>query len=410
MIYRFAHPEFFKNWKKPDLEKENGNIILYGAGRRGSVAAHCLKQRRINFICFCDSDEKKWGTELCGHTVISPAELDEKYRDSTILIDNFFYNQLSEELKAKGFKKLFSCVFLYLEIDFNGFDLYSQEFMSRYMDQYFYSILDKNIGASYMTQVLIPITMRCTLRCKECSTYVPYLKAGKDFNVDEIKKYVSQILTAYETIGTVMLYGGEPLLHNELYKLIEEFSQNPQIEKTVITTNGTLLPDERTIKAMKNSKVWVRISDYDRYSSKKNKLINLLKQNDVKTEITDFGYWNKTPVAANLNETEKQLFSKTKYCCGNSNMIALVNGRLYYCTVSAMLHYMNAVPDTGDDYVDLCSPGMEGKPLFKKLEAIRSIGRCGTPTNVCRYCTYDMYSHVAVAEQTKELLEFKKVY
>ena len=76
MIYKYAHPEFFSDWEKPDLESLNGEIILYGAGRRGSVAAHCLKNRRIDFICFCDSDEKKQGIPFCGHDVISPESRD----------------------------------------------------------------------------------------------------------------------------------------------------------------------------------------------------------------------------------------------------------------------------------------------------------------------------------------------
>ena len=136
MIYKFEHPEFFRDWERPDLDSLNGDIVLYGAGRRGSVAAHCLKQKGIEFICFCDSDSKKQNTEYCDHFVIPPEELEEKYKDKAVLITTNHYYSVYEKLKEAGFAKVYSCVSLFEEIDFDGYEMFSTEYQDRKNEQF----------------------------------------------------------------------------------------------------------------------------------------------------------------------------------------------------------------------------------------------------------------------------------
>ena len=411
MIYKYAHPEFFSDWEKPDLESLNGEIILYGAGRRGSVAAHCLKNRRIDFICFCDSDEKKQGIPFCGHDVISPEELKRRYKDITILITTNHYYYIEQQLKKDGFTRVFSCVSLFLEIDFIGYDLYSPEYMYRNIDNYYYTLISSNKNISYLTQIQIPVTMRCTLRCRECNSYIPYIKKGEDFDAEQIIQAVNKLLTAYKAIGNILLYGGEPLLYGDLHKLVSVFSSDEHIEQVSVVSNGTLLPDEQLLKTMMDPKVVVRISDYGSLSRKKAELLELLGKNNIRTELTDFKFWNRQPTVEILNETEEQLRKKVFNCCTIADSNTLINGKLFFCSYSAYHHYLRAVPDFGDNYVDLFATQEEGAQLREKIEKIRQMGKDGLPKQACRFCNFNNFAdNLPVAEQTTELMHFQKVY
>lgn len=411
MIYRYTHPEFFAGWPRPDLPALSGRIILYGAGRRGSVAAHCLKKRGIEFLCFCDSDPKKQGTEYCGHMVISPEEMEAQYSNTAILITTNHYHYINNELRRKGFAEVFSCVSLFSEIEFEGYDMYSVEYMSRNIDQYFYTLIYDEQDVSYITQLQIPVTMRCTLRCKECNSYIPYVQKGEDFDQDDIILSVNKLLTAYETIGNILLYGGEPLLYRDLYKLVQKFEDDPRIEKISIVTNGTLLPDERLLAVLENAKVLVRISDYGRLSKKKNELRELLLARGIHTEITDFQYWNANPTVDILNETPEQLRSKVQNCCAIANALTLIKGKIFFCGFSAFYDYFMAVPDYGDNYVNLLATNNSGKELREKIDQIRRMGQDGLPKHTCRFCKFNNFEdNLPVAEQTTETLKFKKVY
>jgi len=410
MIYQYAHPEFFSDWDRPNLEAANGNIILYGAGRRGSVAAHCLKKQGIKFICFCDGDQKKQGLMFCEHKVISPEELEEKYKHTTILITTNHYNYIAQELKKQGFNQVYSCVFLFSKIDFEGYEMYSIEYMARNIDQYYYTLISNDETTSYLTQLQIPVTMRCTLRCRECDSYIPYIQKGEDFDEKIIFRAVNNLLTAYKTIGNILLYGGEPLLYDNLYKLVEEFTNCPNIEQVSVVSNGTLLPDDRLLEALSNRKAVMRISDYGSLSRKKEELVRLLKKCGIRFEITDFKHWHKCPTVEILNESEEQLHRKMLNCCTIANSTTLINGRLFFCSYSAYHNYLKAVPDFGDNYVDLLGEDT-GTELRKKIDAIYQMGSDGLPKQACRYCNFNNFKDdLPVAEQTTELLHFQKVY
>ena len=375
------------------------------------MAAHCLKKQGIEFICFCDSDTKKQGIKYCGHIIISPKELEAHYTDAAIFITTNHYHYINNDLRKKGFKEVFSCVSLFSKIDFSGYDVYSVEYMIRNIDQYFYTLIYDGQDVSYITQLQIPVTMRCTLRCKECNSYIPYVKIGEDFNQVDIISSVSKLLTAYDKIGNILLYGGEPLLYRNLYQLVQKFADNPQIEKISIVTNGTLMPDKRLLEALKNAKVLVRISDYGELSRKKDELKALLLAEDICTEITDFKYWNANPTVEALNETPGQLRKKVQNCCAIANAITLIKGKIFFCGFSAFYDYFKAVPDYGDNYINLLTTEESGRDLKIKIDQIRRMGKDGLPKNACRFCKFNNFAdNLPVAEQTTETLKFKKVY
>ena len=44
MVFKYAHPEWFESIDNPKLSAQD-TIILWGAGKLGSVVAHALKKQ-----------------------------------------------------------------------------------------------------------------------------------------------------------------------------------------------------------------------------------------------------------------------------------------------------------------------------------------------------------------------------
>ena len=65
------------------------------------------------------------------------------------------------------------------------------------------------------------ITERCTLRCRDCSHLIPEYKAPKNYEMKEIINVLENVLKVVDKISDLIILGGEPVLHMELYKLIE---------------------------------------------------------------------------------------------------------------------------------------------------------------------------------------------
>ena len=81
------------------------------------------------------------------------------------------------------------------------------------------------------------ITNKCNENCKFC-----YRKLCKDNTIEENKKIFDQLSKI--KIGKISFCGGEPLLYDELFEIVDYIHNlNPQI-KLSITTNGQIIDDK----------------------------------------------------------------------------------------------------------------------------------------------------------------------
>lgn len=81
------------------------------------------------------------------------------------------------------------------------------------------------------------ITNKCNENCKFC-----YRKLCKDNTIEENKKIFDQLSKI--KIGKISFCGGEPLLYDGLFEIVDYIHNlNPQI-KLSITTNGQIIDDK----------------------------------------------------------------------------------------------------------------------------------------------------------------------
>ena len=61
--------------------KDNGKqVVLFGAGQIGEMCLYAMRQKKIDVDFFCDSMERKQGTEISGIKVLSPKNLRKRYQ------------------------------------------------------------------------------------------------------------------------------------------------------------------------------------------------------------------------------------------------------------------------------------------------------------------------------------------
>lgn len=132
------------------------------------------------------------------------------------------------------------------------------------------------------------ITKRCTLKCKLCGSYMPYYENPKDLEYDILAKIIDEYFSVVDTVGDFSLTGGEPMMHKDLGKIIAKVLEyRNQIEKLLILTNGTLLPNTETLDLLKENRelCQVTISHYGEVSCMADQLKELLYENQIPCRI-----------------------------------------------------------------------------------------------------------------------------
>lgn len=207
-------------------------------------------------------------------------------------------------------------------------------------------------------------TMRCTLRCKLCSNHMPDFKKKVDATAEEMKRDIDYLFKLFNKIEWLQFVGGEIFLHKDMahiYNFCQKYRS--QFNKLIIETNGTILPNQSEISALCNygEDAKVMISDYGKYSSRRDEFIQILENNNipyiVKRYCGDkqhFGGWIDNTGCRNYGESDDVVAEKAAKC----PQVLIENmhcyrGRLHRCSNSLFLSELNLFTPNDNDYVDL---------------------------------------------------------
>jgi hypothetical protein len=105
----------------------------------------------------------------------------------------------------------------------------------------------------------------------------------------QFKNAFDVLLKAVDSVGTVLLVGGEPLLHSELPEILAYAAENDKVLLVNIVTNCTIIPSLQLINAAKayKDKVFFGLSNYSGNPElasvlKRAEITAILKENDIK--------------------------------------------------------------------------------------------------------------------------------
>ena len=273
----------------------------------------------MNVECVIDQDVNKQGKLWNNKPIISYEEAKEIIKNKKIVVmaAHTAYNEISEFLEKQGF------------VEFKDYCRIGQ-----FICEWFWNT--KKMNCVY--HVDMTITTRCTLNCRNCNMFIPYHKKHFDYTFDELKSNIDLFFERVDYVAYFGLIGGEPLLNENLYKVIEYLHENyiDKFGKITFTTNGTMIPSDKLVNVMKKYSMLMEISNYalnTNYDKKLQDLKKMLEEEKINYSIRpslvwcDFGF-PKNPFKRDAEQLKQHL----AYCRPEWN--GLNDGKFYYCNVS----------------------------------------------------------------------------
>jgi organic radical activating enzyme len=376
------------------------SIVVYG---RSNIARRLIpKYISMGLIidAILDKDPSLNGMDYQGIPIIHPDEFHNT--DSIIVITTgFVFKNVAGNLKRKGFDKILPYYFYILdkEIEINSANL--EDIQAAYYDKWILSRPQDNV----LNSVDIPITMRCSLRCRDCANLMQYFKTPEhaDFNI--LSQSIKKLFETLEYIFEVRVLGGEPFVNPELYKyidLIDKYSSKYTL--LTIFTNGTIIPDQKTLDRLNNSKIILKISEYKNSRQKIPELINICEKNKIFSQIDNILEWQDCSKLHCYKRTKTENMTMLRTCLVH-NCATIVDGKLFFCPFAGNLYTLKAAPKSYHEYVPLIDTNI---PENKIREQINNLMRLNY-LQVCDFCG-GRPAHgngIPAAIQTSEPLDYQ---
>lgn len=241
-------------------------------------------------------------------------------------------------------------------------------------------------------RLAVIVTLKCTLNCKLCCNCVPLYKETPIIDKNEIMIDIDKAFEVYDRIEWFQFVGGELFLHPDLAELVEKaFEYKDRFSRMIFMTNGTLLPNEATLKVFKEHKdcIEIQISDYGKLSRKLDALVAMLTEHGICHVVKSFhgdmqhyGGWVDAGDFSDLQETSEEVAEKFNSCwqIGMENL-HLYKGQIHNCIRSLFSVDLNKAEIPDDEYIDLRS---EKYTLEEKKEIAKRFNK--KVLTACKYC------------------------
>lgn len=238
------------------------------------------------------------------------------------------------------------------------------------------------------------ITTKCTLRCRDCTQWAPYIPNKRIFLVSEIQDWLERMFILVEECIFITLLGGEPFLHPqicEVLKLFVDYQNRGKILYLRIVTNGTVVPDKETLKLCAENNIYILISDYNSVLNNKMKenRLNLLHDMDAcgckyyfgkDASWIDLGIPNKECLASIESVNEDELMKRFNSCFIR-DCVAFFEGQLYRCPrvyVMEANNWCSAAENEKIDFNRVCSEEELSRKIrrFYSVSGLRTCALC----------------------------------
>ena len=377
-------------------------IIVFGAGIIARAAVLTLRELLENdsrILCCAVTSLNHNPRTVEGVEVRELSELKKCVDDVVVLIavKDMYYQDVKNILKREGFSE-------YVQITNNiCIDILKERWIKEYETRaikFINNDYDIKLNAeeyvTFLSRQLIEKKMNfevnlvdhCNLNCQSCNHFSPIAKECY-LDVSEYEKDVERLehITGGK-IGTIMLLGGEPLLHPDITEIIK-ITREVFVEAEVcVVTNGILLNkmSEEFWKSCSKYDVGILITKYPinlNYSI----IEDIAKYHGVKLTYTLDSLVCKTtyklPLDIGGNENPYQSYAK---CYHANKCVVLKKGRLYTCPIAAYVCYFNAYFKKDLPEEDINSVSIYEVESLKEVEDFLK-----SPISMCKHCRISDY-------------------
>lgn len=330
-----------KRIKDFEIEKWNGKkIIIFGCGIRGKEIGQELQKRNIENFCFCDS--YKTGKDLLDKPVVGLDAINQNTDVNFIIGSTKYCIEIYDTLIDSGIKEeaIYTAAKI-LEERAPKLEGYQFDIPPKLIYRMNYLKLNAYINDGWVLEYLDTIiTEICTLKCKACSSLMPQYKNPRNCDRNVVLQSFDNLLHSNCYIKTVKLLGGEPLVNQDfVQEMLIRYKDEAQIGCFQIITNGTIVPNEETLRAMReNGRCYVIFSNYGELSRKQEEAIKALEEYGIESVVErdeDITITNNTKWI-DYGEVKHYQFPKEKHqkmfdTCRDKECTTLMNGRLFFC-------------------------------------------------------------------------------
>ena len=368
-----------REFKKYLLEK-NKKVICFGTGLMCEEALSIFEiKSAVEFLMDNDTSKQGKRIKLAGseYTVYSPEEGIKKLRENMIiLVTSGHFNAMKEQLnnlKLANTVEVYVYPVLKVNYSTDSVDFFEDRILNECLKEYEvvlnqYSIEEKErekkldemrkyiIGNSMddrpfvIPRAMVMPTTRCNLRCKGCSSLLPYFEHPSDVSIERILKDFNIFFSSIDKCIRITV-GGEPFLYPYLKEILDYLIDEPKVLGIMLISNSTLQPKDEVIQRIKNPKVYVEISDYG-HLEKMSKLISLLEDNEVNFSVLTEQTWTDMGGVECRNRSKEEIRFNYLNCDQSRVIKGMHDGKFYTCARSARMIALGAYASQ-DDYFEL---------------------------------------------------------
>lgn len=125
----------------------------------------------------------------------------------------------------------------------------------------------------------------CTLQCKDCLHMIPYIKP-KIYSINQLISDCRKLFRICD-VNYISVLGGEPFLNKDLYLFFDFIRECPSIKDGKVITNGTIMPNEKTLQSMikLDNKLDIRIDVYPGCDERSEHFYELMQKYHIRSTI-----------------------------------------------------------------------------------------------------------------------------
>lgn len=351
-------------------------IYVFGTGDTAKEYVEAFKKFNI-LQGFIDNDIAKQGNKYFGKTIYSLEVWTQRYKEDSFIVvcvNELNYKEIAQQL---------------LECDLREGENFV--WYKVFYEKIFPVLLFYEHNRTFLPLVQISLTERCTLKCKKCAHACNFVSSNAmDLSFDEVCYSADALFEYVDYVRDFVLIGGEPFLYRDLAEVINYIGTKyrDKIEILSITTNGTIVPNDKILSLFKKFNIFVRVSNYS------NALPRLIsKHEELKRELTasgiqyifasadgewmDYGF-----ECVDRKESPEQLTEVFDKC--NTPCHEIRGSKFYFCVMARSVSENMKLNVGSDDYLDLDKINAD-KDKLVFFEYIMGYSDKGY-LDMCNYC------------------------
>lgn len=225
----------------------------------------------------------------------------------------------------------------------------------------------------------ILVTTYCNLNCRDCADLIPK-REHRHYEPDNIKSDLSIVLANVDYIEEVLVIGGETLVYPWLPEVLDFCEAQKKIGKLIITTNGSIIPDDNLLENFKKNNVLIRISGYPEYIvPNREETLQKYKSGGLEIEDLENMQWCDIGDFKHRHRTEEEIKNVFRTCAMKNCVCINPDGKIFFCSRQMTADETTLYPSPlENEFVNIRTE----KDIRKKLQEFYELPYITT----CDYC------------------------